>query len=116
LLLHVQGSNRLRSFHDGPTNHSEQFKDLVLPLSPTAQFKEIDPALPIHQIEHILHNTRTATLDKMALRAFVFARQHLVVQRKVEDVRGLLDVWKRGGRGYQVSICPLNPNNMGSKV
>jgi hypothetical protein len=83
-----------------PLTSPDTLADLLLPLSPTS---DLDPPaeLPIKQLEAVLRATTTAELDKRALRAFAFARRELVLRRKVEDVRGLREVWARGGRGYQ---------------
>lgn len=54
------------------------------------------------QISGIISAYTPEELDEKALWAFMFAREKFTTQRKVEEVRESVELWRAGGRGLQL--------------
>lgn len=72
---------------------------LTLP-KPRAPYGQV----PAQSLADVLKHTSDADLQIRALRAFIVARQMLTPVSRMKTVENLVEQWRSGGRGYNVSL------------
>ncbi|WWC60681.1 uncharacterized protein I303_103257 [Kwoniella dejecticola CBS 10117] len=83
-----------------PKAHHDAFLPLILPLS-RPDSVALQPKLPVHDLNHVLSTYTNPQLQRLALKAFMTARNRLVPMSRLKGVEGAVKVWEEGGRGYE---------------
>ncbi|OCF75331.1 hypothetical protein I204_04186 [Kwoniella mangroviensis CBS 8886] len=82
-----------------PQTHHDAFSSLILPLA-TPSSVSILPDLPVDNLNQLLHKYTNSQLQRLALKAFISARNRLVPPSRLKGVESAVQIWEDGGRGY----------------
>ncbi|WWC88230.1 uncharacterized protein L201_003135 [Kwoniella dendrophila CBS 6074] len=82
-----------------PQAHHDAFSPLILPLSKSPSVA-LQPQLPVEELQHFQSTLSTAELQKIALKAFITARNRLIPLARLKAVENTVRIWEDGGRGY----------------